>query len=202
MNKTTTYVLLGAFALLLIYVLAVQQPADNAAATQTATAQSVALTEPNLVWSLTVDQVVGVTVADRVQGKTTSFTRPSASGSWTVVAPEPGPADQLAVANQVATLGTLTYASEITATTDLSAFDVLSPTLQISVTLANGTTYRLDVGKPAPLNNSVYAVVNGQAPLYTMYSTTLTSYLTLLDTPPYLLPTATPDPAATPVAVP
>ncbi len=200
MNKTTTYVLLGVFVLLLIYVLAVQQPADNAAATQTVTAQVVSA--PKTLWPLTVDQVVGVTVTDHSQNKTTSFSRPSPSGSWTVDAPEPGPADQLAVANQVATLGSLTYATEITSTTDLTQFDVLSPTIQISVTLANGTVYRLDVGAATPINASYYAVVNGQAPLYTVYSTTLTSYLALLDTPPYLQPTATPDPALTQTVVP
>jgi hypothetical protein len=154
------------------------------------------------LWSLTVDQVVGVTVADHGQGKVTSFSRPSASGSWAVTAPEAGPADQLAVANQVATLGSLTYATEITSTTDLAPYQVLSPTIQISVTLANGTTYRLDVGAPAPINSSYYAVVNGQAPLYTVYSSTLASYLTLLDTPPYLQPTATPDPALTATVAP
>lgn len=196
MNKTTTYVLLGLFAALLIYVLAVQQPADNVAATQTATAQ-VAVAPPKNLWSLTVDQVVGVTIADHSQGKTTSFSRPSPSESWTVTAPEARPADQLAIANQVATLGSLSYASEITSTTDLSSFEVLSPTIQISVTLANGTTYRLDVGALSPINSAYYAVVNGQAPLYTVYSSTLASYLSLLDTPPYFVPTATPDPNAT-----
>ncbi len=201
MNKTTTYVLLGLFAALLIYVLAVQQPADNAAATQTATAQ-VAVAPAKTLWSLTVDQVVGVTIADHGQGKTTSFSRPSPADSWVVTAPEARPADQLAVANQVATLGSLSYATEITSTTDLAPYQVLSPTIQISVTLANGTTYRLDVGAAAPINSSYYAVVNGQAPLYTVYSSTLGSYLSLLDTPPYLLPTSTPDPAASPTASP
>ncbi len=195
MNKTTTYVLLGVFAALLIYVLAVQQPADNAAATQTVTAAQSVGSAPNMFWSLTVDQVVGVAVTDHRQNKTTSFSRPSPSGSWTIDAPLPGPADQLAVANQVAALGNLTYASEITSTTDLTAYDVLSPTIQISVTLANGTVYRLDVGAQTPVTNSFYAVVNGQAPLYTVYSTTLDSYVSLIDTPPYLQPTATADPA-------
>lgn len=200
MNKTTTYVLLGVFAALLIYVLAVQQPADNVAATQTVTAAQSVGAAPNMFWSLTVDQVVGVAVTDHRQNKTTSFSRPSPSGSWTVDAPVPGPADQLAVANQVAALGNLTYATEITSTTDLTAYDVLSPTIQISVTLANGTVYRLDVGAQTPVTNSFYAVVNGQAPLYTVYSTTLDSYVSLIDTPPYLQPTATADPAQTTTA--
>ncbi len=197
MNKKTTYVLLGALALLVIYVVAVQQPAANVAATQTVVAQSASVTAPKTLWSLTVDQVVGVTVADVAGGRTTAFSRPSPTEGWAVTAPEPGPADQLLVANQVAPLGNLTYMTEITSTTDLNGFGVLAPTYQISVTLANGTTYRLDVGSPAPLNNTLYAVVNGQAPLYTVSSASLQSYLDLLDAPPYLQPTATPDPAAT-----
>jgi len=57
MNKKTTYVLLGALALLVIYVVAVQQPAANVAATQTVVAQSASVTAPKMLWSLT-DAVV------------------------------------------------------------------------------------------------------------------------------------------------
>ncbi len=193
MDKRWTIGLLVVLALLLIYIFGVQEPQQQAAATQTAASPSAGA--PTTLFNTTADTVLAVEITDRTRDLTVRFGRESNTAAWAVQAPESGPADQLQAASAVAGLANLSYTSEVTATTDLTAFGVLSPTYQITLTTTSGQR-RLDVGDEVPLTGGRYAAVDGQAPAYTLSQIALDPILALIDTPPFLAPTADPNATA------
>lgn len=197
MDRRWTIGLLVVLAILLIYIFGVQEPQQQAAATQTAAPPTVGA--PSTVLGLTADTVLAVEITDRVLNQTVRFGRDSNAASWEVSAPEARPADQLQAASAVAGLANLSYSTILTQTTDLTGFGVLSPTVQITLTTTGGQR-RIDIGDLAPLGGERYAAVDGQPPAYTINQTALDPILALLDAPPYLAPTA--DPNATPEASP
>ena len=106
MNRNTTLILVGVFAVLLLYVLLIQRPAEEAKANATATPG--ASTTGNVWGTLTADQVLSVRIEDRSAGRAVAFGRSSASAAWEVTEPEARPADQLTAATNVGTLVNLT----------------------------------------------------------------------------------------------
>lgn len=196
MNRNTTLILLGVFALLLIYVLATQNVAPGAPTAMPTLAPTDSASGP--LWGgVTGDQVLSVRVTDRVGNRSVAFGRASAEASWAVTEPEARPADQLAVANNVATLTTLQFRNAITGTTDLSAFGVLSPTHSLELSLMDGRTVRLAVGDKTVTGTDYYVQRDSDAQVLIVNSFSLDPVLGWLDNPPYLSPTATPEPVGT-----
>lgn len=195
MNRNTTIALVVIFAALLVYVLVVQRPADEAA--QNATPTAGAVTSGPLWGTLTGDQVLSVRVEDRAQGRSVAFGRAEAAASWGVTEPESKSADQLAAASNVATLATLTYQSQFTPGAGLEAFGVLSPTYVIEIKLVDGRLLRAFVGDKTPTGDSYYVQQEGQAQVSVVSGVSLSAIFSWLDQPPYLQPTATPTPDVT-----
>lgn len=197
MNRNTTLILVGVFAVLLAYIFLVQQPAENAQTEATPTAAPV-LSGP--VWGgLTADRILGIEVEDRAQARTVAFGRSEAAAAWTVTAPQAQPADQLVAATNAATLANLQYRATVTTTTELSAFGVLSPTYVIRVTVVDGPALVLNVGDRTVTGTDYYVALEGAANAQIVNGFSLDPILGWLDAPPYLPPTATPEPVGTPV---
>ncbi len=197
MSRNTTLILLGVFALLLLYVLATQNAAPAAATATPTPAPTSATTGP--VWTgVTGDQVLSVRVTDRAVNRSVAFDRASAEASWSVTEPEARPADQLAAANNVATLVNLQFRNLITGTSDLSAFGVLSPTHTLEIGLTDGRTLKLVVGDKTVTGTDYYVMREGDAAVLVVNGFSLEPVLGWLDNPPYLPPTATPEPTTAP----
>lgn len=197
MNRNTTLILVVVFAALLLYVLLVQRPADEAKANATPTT---AVTLSGSLWAgVTADQILNVRVEDRAQGRTLAFGRADATAAWTITEPSAQAADQVAAAGNAATLVGLTYQNTLTPTTDLANFGVLSPTYVIQVDLVGGATHKLIVGDKAPTGSAYYAMKNGEPALYVLSQFSLDQIVGWIDSPP-VPPTATPEVTITPTA--
>jgi hypothetical protein len=200
MNRNTTLILVGVFAALLLYVLLVQRPADEARANATPT--SGASTTGSVWGTLTADQVLSLRIEDRAGGRVVAFGRASASAAWEVTEPEARPADQLTAATNVGSAANLTYQSSLEPTTELSAFGVVSPTYTIAITLVDGSTIKGFVGNKTPVGDGYYVAKEGSGTVMVVSNFTLDALLKLLDEPPYLQPTQTPAPVETPTSLP
>lgn len=190
MNRNTTLILVGAFAVLLLYVLLVQRPAEEAKANATPTAGII--TTGNVLGAVTADKVLSVRIADRAAGVSVAFGRSDPSAAWTVSEPEVRPADQISAATNAGTLTNLTYNTTLTPTQELSAFGVLSPTYVIDVKTADGSALKVNIGDKTPTGDAYYVAVDGAATVMIVSSFSLDPILGWVQSPPYLQPTATP----------
>lgn len=192
MNRNTTIALVIAFAVLLVYVLLVQRPADEAAQTATDTPTPASQTTGQVWPGLQADQILSVRIEDRAQDRAVAFGRADAAGSWNVTEPEAKTADQLAVASHAASVANLSYQDLITGTTDLAAFGVLSPTYSIELKLVDGTLRKAVIGDKTVTGSGYYLAREGEQAVLVVSSFPLDTLLGLVETPPYLEPTATP----------
>lgn len=198
MNRNTTIGLLVVFAALLLYVVLVQNPADQAKQNQTPTP---GLAPAGRVWeSLQADQILNVRIGDLAQGRSVAFGRTAATASWAVTEPESRPADQVTAASNAASLANLTYQSILTSTGDLSAFGVLSPTHVIEINLVDGSTLKASVGDKVPTGDNYYVTRGGDSSVMVINGATLEQFWGWLDRPPYLEPTTTLTPDISPTA--
>lgn len=200
MNRNLTIGLVIVFVALLLYVLLVQRPAQEAQANATPTPATVATTSGALWEGLTADQILSVTVTG-TEGEV-AFGRASTSEPWAITAPEAQPADQLLAAQNAATVVNLRYSNIITTTTDLALFGVISPTYQIQVTLTDGTSRKLLVGDKTPLNTGYYALRDSETNALVLASTSVEAIVGWLDNPPILAPTPDPNLTLTPALTP
>jgi len=189
MKPRTTLILVGVFLALLAYVYwgEIRRPAPSTA-TETPT--------PAPILILPADQVVGITV--RGGGKETRLTRP-AGGEWKLEAPLPGPADTPRVNQFLDRLATLNPTRSLTDTTSLEDYGLAQPALEVTVTLANGSTEVLQIGSENPQQTAYYAQVQGRQGVHLIAALTAESAKEMLDTPP-VPPTPTPTATATPAA--
>jgi hypothetical protein len=187
MKPRTTLIFVGIFVALLAYVyfgeLRRPAPADTA------------LTPTPLpILIAPADQVVGLTV--RGSGKETRLTRP-AGGEWKLEAPQPGPADNTRVNQLLDRLATLNPTRSLTDTTSLEDYGLAQPALEVTLTLADGSTQVLQVGSENPQQTAYYAQVQGRPGVHLIAALTAESAKQMLDTPP-VPPTPTPTATATP----
>jgi hypothetical protein len=185
MNRNLTIGLVAVFAVLVLFVVLVQRPRDQAASATPTTRAT------EYLWALTADQVRGLRLEDRANGRAVELAQ-DAAGVWTVVEPGPQAAEQNAAAAAVSGLTSLTLNATLTATTDLAPFGVLSPAYRLSVSLADGRTLAAAIGDKAPTGSTYYVLREGEAVVVTVNAFGLDSIIGLLDNPP-LPPTATPE---------
>lgn len=200
MNRNLTIGLVIVFVALLLYVLLVQRPAQEAQANATPTPAPVVTTSGALWEGVTADQILSVSVTG--PDGTVTFGRASASEAWAVTAPEAQTADQLQAAQNAATVANLRYSNIITTTTDLAPFGVLSPTYQIEVKLADGTSKTLRVGDKTPLNTGYYAVRGTDTNALVVDTSSVEMMAGWVQNPPVFVPTPTPDPSLVPILTP
>jgi hypothetical protein len=92
-------------------------------------------------------------------------------GKWRILQPKALGADQDAVTSMVTTLSALTADKTIDENaTDLSAYGLNAPTLDITITKKDGKTAGLLVGDATPTNSGNYAKLPGSSKVYTIAS--------------------------------
>jgi len=185
MNRNQTFALLIVFGLLLIYVLLVQQPKDQAAAEATPTP---APTSP-AVWSLTSDQITAFTIS-RVPSGTVTLAKDTA-GVWLVTEPQASSADQTTMPRWLSQLSNLS-ASMVIPAGDLAQYGLTDPVYTIAVTQADGKQVKALVGSKTPTNSGYYVAQAGEPQIFVVSIGTIDALVGLIDKPPYPPPTATP----------
>jgi len=92
-------------------------------------------------------------------------------GKWRIVEPKPLAADQDAVTSMVTSLSALTADKTIDDNaTDLSAYGLNTPTLDVTITKKDGKTAGVLVGDATPTNSGNYAKLPGSSKVYTIAS--------------------------------
>jgi uncharacterized ParB-like nuclease family protein len=93
------------------------------------------------------------------------------NGKWRIIAPKPLAADQDAVNSMVTSLSALTADKTIDDNaTDLSAYGLNAPTLDITITKKDGKTTGVLVGDATPTNSGNYAKLPDSSKVYTIAS--------------------------------
>ncbi len=197
MKGRTTLILLGVLLALGAYVYfgEVRRPSAAPAGTPT----------PAPLWSITLDQVLGLTVRG---GEQETRVGRAAGGEWALEAPSAEPADADRVTQVLDRL--LALAPEQTfgeSDGSLADYGLDSPSLDVTMRLADGTAKVLHVGKANPMQTSYYAQVEGSTAVQLIPDTVVIGLQELLEQPP-VRPTPTPTeppteaPTGTPVPTP
>jgi hypothetical protein len=180
---------------LLLYVVVIQRPAQEASVNATSTAGVIAptaATTSGSIWpGVTSDQILSIQVEDRAAGRRLTLARPDPAGQWTLADPAEQPAEQTA-ANSAATSAALwTYSNQVAAPQDLSPFGVLSPTYVVELRLADGSLKKISIGDKTVTGTMYYVLRESDTDVLVVAQSTIEQLTRLLDSPPYP-PTATP----------
>ena len=93
------------------------------------------------------------------------------NGKWAITAPKPLPADSDSVSSLVSTLSSVSADATIEdKATDVSAYGLAKPALDVQVTPKSGKTVTLDIGDDTPTSSGAYARVSGDPHVYTIGS--------------------------------
>jgi uncharacterized protein DUF4340 len=95
----------------------------------------------------------------------------SAAGKWSLTAPKPYPADQQA-AGQLASSASTVSSDRVVEdkASDVSAFGLQSPSLEIDITVKTGKTSKLKIGDDTPTNSGAYAMLDGDPRVFSVAS--------------------------------
>jgi hypothetical protein len=93
------------------------------------------------------------------------------NGKWQITAPKPYPADQDA-ASQLATSAATVTSDRVVEdkASNLSAYGLNSPSIEVDVTAKNGKVSKLLIGDDTPTNSGSYAMLEGNPHVYTVAS--------------------------------
>ena len=188
MNRRTTWILIGALAILgaLAYYLN-----TNPDAFSTATPTPTTSAEPTTLWSLDTANVLSFSVVDNVN-KVTFGAAVDANGIWTITQPQPGEADQTQLSSLASSLGFLYVNRTITETVNLADFGLLPPAYVLEVIQRDGSALKAGIGNKDPFDTAYYVLRDGEANAVLVGSFSLDTFLGLPAQPPFA-----PTPAAT-----
>lgn len=98
------------------------------------------------------------------------------SGAWEILAPKPMTADQSAVDSMLGTFNSLTSDRLVNdKTSDLSAYGLSKPSLEVDLTEKSNKTQKLLIGDDTPAGSGAYAMLAGDSRVFTIPSYTKTS---------------------------
>jgi hypothetical protein len=127
------------------------------------------------ILALKEPEIVGLEIKKR-SGEDTVLSK-NDSGVWSITAPKPLPADQSAVAGITTAAGNLTADRTIDDNvTDLASYGLAPAADEVIFKLKDGKTKTLLVGDSNPTGNDVYAKVADNTHLYTMGSSSKTTF--------------------------
>jgi hypothetical protein len=99
------------------------------------------------------------------------------NGKWVITSPQPFAADQDAVSSIATSLNPLTADSVVDDnTSDMAKYGLASPSLTVTVHEKNGKSENLAFGDDVPAGSLVYARLNNGAKVYTVSSSTKSSF--------------------------
>ncbi len=188
MNRKTTLILVIVLAVLGLFTWWLQTSPQGKAASATPTPTVVA---SNPLWEgVTSDQVSGLQVTDNISGTSVVVTKDSL-GVWNVVKPEARMADSNTITSLLGTFTTLAVMTDITSTTDLAPFGLITPTYGLQADLANGASLKISIGDKIPTGTGYYVLRAGDAKPKVVADYGLQPFIDLLNKPPYFVPTPT-----------
>jgi len=119
------------------------------------------------ILSVPEDQIKEVTL--KKTGAEPTVLRKGADGKWQIAAPKPERADQDTAKTLVSSLVTLNADKVVEdKATDLSAYGLNTPTLDVTVTKKDGKSQELLVGDETPTSGGTYAKLAGDPHVYTI----------------------------------
>ena len=188
MVRRTTWILLGAFAVVVLAYAGWRRfapaPAD---ATPTA--------GPESPWSIWPEQVESIRLTDLSNPAVVVLRRDLETG-WRMLAPAIGGADAGRVEAALTAVLAPVVAQTLDTPTDLGPFGLSPAHYRMTLLMVDGTAHSMDVGAVDPTGSVYYVRVPGDGRVLMVSRFSLEDLLGLLGTPPYPLPTETPAPAA------
>lgn len=125
---------------------------------------------PPKVLSIPEDQFRQIEIKKR-DGETTVVKRDSATSKWQITAPKPLNADTEAMSSLVSSLASMASDRLIEEkAADLSAYGLTAPSLEVSVTTADGKARRLLVGDETPTGGGSFVKTADDARVFTIAS--------------------------------
>lgn len=191
MVRRTTWVLLGAFAVVLLAYAGRQRFAPPPIeATPTA--------GPESPWSISPEQVDSIRLVGLTDSAVLVLRRDQESG-WRMLTPASGGADAGRVEVALTAVLAPVVAQTLDRPTDLNGFGLSPALFRLTLLMADGTAHSMDVGAVDPTGSVYYVQVPGDERVLMVSRFSLEDLLGLLEMPPYPLPTETS--AASPQAV-
>lgn len=194
MIKKNTWIVLSAFAVVLIAAIAWQYKLKDKVVKAEGTPTVQANSSEELFPGLQVNNIASIKIQS-ADGKVLRMNRDS-SGLWIVAEPAEGtvdPAQADALASQVSVLRTLT---SMNPQDDLSVYGLSAPKYYIQLVLNGGEMHIINVGDEAPTGTAYYVQLDGSAPK-AVAKPDVDAVLNFLTNPP-LMPTPTPETSPTP----
>ncbi len=131
-------------------------------------------TAPKIL-ALTEPTIVGIEIKKR-SGEDTVLSK-NDSNVWSITAPKPLPADQAALLTVIGAAGSLPADRLIDDNaTDLASYGLAPAADEVTFKMKDGKTTTLLIGDSNPTGNDVYAKVAGDGHLYTMPSSSKTTF--------------------------
>lgn len=194
MKPRTTLVLVVIAVALVVYAFWVESPLTSE---QISMRQGTPTATPfSYLFQLNAAEVQTVVVTDLRFPRVVSFTR-EGSG-WRVTSPENKPADQNKAEGTANAFSSLRL-HRVIQTKDLAAYGLAPARIEVRVIMKDGTAYGLLIGNATPDGSLYYATYTGETSRVFLVETSLgLSMQTLLDTPPFEIPTPTPTLTPTP----
>ncbi|MGE5138437.1 MAG: DUF4340 domain-containing protein [Rudaea sp.] len=197
MNRRNTVILVVVFLVLAGYAYWTQfreQSTGNLAG-------STPLPTPVVIFDFNSDSVNGFAVTDVATKENVVVSKQGTD--WTMEQPKQGPAESVKVASAIAPLAHLDASRVLTGTTDLSAFGLITGTIEARLTLTNTQQITFKVGDATPDNAGYYFLKGGEQQVYIVATYIVDGLKEFLTSPPYTpTPTFTPLPTLTPTMTP
>ncbi len=187
MSTRTTLILLLVLIVVVagVYLLEFRNPAGQGA---TAGATSSA---PTSLLTVSLPAISGITVRDVVSGTTVSATR-DVSGTWWLAQPAGQPADPASLSSMAQQLSNIYVQRTLTPTGSLADYGLVTPTLTVEVTTAEGAT-SFGVGDETPSKGAYYVQKSGDPHVYLVDTSLVDNLKQFAGKPPVAQP---PTPAA------
>lgn len=184
MVRRTTWILLGAFAVVVLAYAGWRRFAP-------APAEATPTAGPESPWSISPEQVETIRLADLSDPAVVVLRRDLESG-WRMLAPAIGGADAGRVEAALTAMLAPVVAQTLDPATDLELFGLSPAQYRMTLLMVDGTAHSMDVGAVDPTGSVYYAQVPGDGRVLLVSRFSLEDLLGLLGTPPYPLPTETP----------
>lgn len=152
------------------------------------------LPTPEALWNHDEADVQGMRIEDLKAGSVVEVRRDPDVG-WRMIRPDDEPADAGRVEQAVTWLRSPNVSRVLTGQPDLDPFGLADPAVRVTLLLQDGSTQSFDVGAPTGIAGSTYIRVAGGEAIQVVSGYSLDDVTGLLDDPPVIPPTSTPEPA-------
>src|SRR3990172_7264698 len=184
MVRRTTWILLGAFAVVVLAYAGWRRFAPApAVATPTA--------GPESPWSISPEQVESIRLTDLSDPAVVVLRRDPETG-WRMLAPAIGGADAGRVEAALTAVLAPVVAQALDTAADLEPFGLSPAHYRMTLLMVDGTAHSMDVRAGDPTGSAYYVQVPGDGRGLMVSRFSLEDLLGLLEAPPYPLPTETP----------